>query len=230
MTILLERVVDAFPKLFLTRTVERQRALYSQAIDMSFKDQTWKEAEANYIFPHNRRILFESEFRKTAEECGLSVFDSFHAGDNCTYVMVKAKGLIITEHYVDGPKQFVRDAESRKQNAGVNKWLDEYTDERLLTQPLPKLGRNPIYLNLIHGCKFSKSKEGLLSVTDDSCFLRIAVPNEASEKYLYNWSVQEILMAYATASKSAAAPQAIEDTAVPKAKLRAKKHSAGNGE
>jgi len=231
-SILLDRLVRAYPKQFFTRLAERQQAIYAQSIAISFKDQSWESPEGNYILPHNRRILFESEFRKAAKDCKLHAFDSAHAGDNCTYVMVKADGLIITEHYVDGPKQFVRPAESRKQNAAVNNWLDEYTDENLLTQPLPKLGRNAIYLNLLHGCTLMTSPEGELVVNSESCFLRIAIPDDESQKYLYNWSIQEVLMAYATAPDSAAAPQAIEDKAQPrtKIKLKAKKHSAGNSE
>jgi hypothetical protein len=228
--IFLDRFVRAVPKQFLTRLLERQQALYAQSIAMSFNDQSWASAEANYILPHNRRILFESDFRKAAKEYGLSAFDSFHVGDNCAYVMVKADGLIITEHYVEGPKQFVRFAASRKQNAAVNSWVYEYTDDNLLTQPLPKLGRKPIYLNLLHGCALSQSSSGELSAIPESCFLRIAIPDDESQKYIYNWSAQEVLMAYAVTADSAAAPQAIEDKAQPRTKIKAKKRSTGNAE
>jgi hypothetical protein len=228
-SILLDRFVRTFPKQFLTRLLVRQQALYAQSLASAF-DQGWTRAEAMYLLPHFRRVLYESEFRKAAEECDLKAFDSFHAGDNCTYVMVKAEALIITEHYVDGPRQFVRPAKSREQNAAVNNWLDEYTDERLLTRPLPKLGRKSIYLNLLHGCALQESPKGDLSVSAESCFMRIAIPDEESQKYIYNWSVQEILMVYAATSDSAASPQAVKDQAQPRTKLKAKKHSAGNPE
>jgi len=229
-SILLDRFVRAFPRQFLTRILERQQALYEQSIAWSVKDQSWESAEADYVAPHIRRALFESEFRMAAKDCGLKTFDSYHAGANCQYVMVKAAGLIITEHYVDGPRQFVQPAKSREQNSGVNDWLDEYTDERLLIHPLPKIGRAAIYFNLLHGAAFSTSASGDTSIIVDSCFLRIAIPDDKFKKYLYNWSIQEVLMAYAEIPDSATAPQAIEDKAQPRPKLKVKKRAAGSTE
>src|SRR6266404_6070710 len=149
--------------------MERQQPIYQQSIALAF-NESWTRAEAMNTMPHIRRALWESEFRKTAIACGLKAYDTAHAGDNCTYVMVKAAGLVVTAHHVDGPKQFVRDAESRKQNAGINDWLPEHIDERLLLHPLPKLGRKPIYLNLLHGGSFTASTVGALAVDAASCF------------------------------------------------------------
>lgn len=229
--ILLDRFVRAFPKQFLTHLMERQQPIYQQSIALAF-NESWTRAEAMNTMPYIRRALWESEFRKTALACGLKAYDTAHAGDNCTCVMVKADGLIVTAHHVDGPGEFVRDAESRKQNAGINDWLPEHIDERLLLQPLPKLGRKPIYLNLLHGGPFVTSAVGVVTVDATSCFLRIAIPDDDSKKYLYNWSAQEVLLAYATAPAAAAVPQAVEDKAQPhkKAQLRPKRYSAGKTE
>ena len=146
---------------------------------------------------------------------------------------MKASGLIVTEHFVDGPRQFVRSAESRKQNAGVNAWMDEHTDERLFVEAPPKIDKKPIYVNLLHGAKFVKTADGSATFLPESSFLRIAIPDKDSQQYLYNWSAQELLMAYTAVENAAAAPQVIEDQAKPRTKvaqLKAKKFSAGQSE
>ena len=236
--ILLDRFVGAVPKQFVTRLLERQQSIYQQSIAMAFNQENWTPAEAMSVLPYIRRGLFESEFRKAGIECGLKTFDMPHAGENCSCVMVKANGLILTEHYVDGPGQCVRDALSRKQNSAVNKWLEEFADERLLLHPLPKLGRKPIYLNLLHGCHFANSETESLTIDPASCFLRFAIPefaiaDAASKKYLHNWSAQEVLLGYESAANAALAPQAIEDKAQPKRKAQVlvmKKTASGNAE
>jgi hypothetical protein len=123
--ILLERFVRAVPKEFVTRLLERQQPIYQQSIAIAF-NESWTATEAKNVLPYIRRGLFESDFRKAGIECGLKTFDMPHVGENCSCVMIKADGLILTEHYVDGPGHFVRDAESRRQNAAVNKWLEEF--------------------------------------------------------------------------------------------------------
>jgi hypothetical protein len=230
--ILLDRFVRAVPKQFIMRLVERQQTLYQQSIAIAF-NESWTSVEALNVLPYIRRGLMESDFRKSAIECGLKPFDMPHAGENCSCVMVKANGLILTAHFVDGPGQWVRDAKSREQNTAVNKFLNEYADERLLIHPLPKLGRKAIYLNLLHGGYFANSDSGILTVDPSSCFLHIAIPEDGSKKYLCNWSAQEILLAYATAADAAVAPQAVEDKAQPRKKIQSldvKKKAEGNAE
>lgn len=220
--LIVERFVRAFPKSFLTQLLERQQALYQQSIALAF-NETWTRTEAMNVLPHVRRALWESEFRQGAVQSGLKCFDMPHVGENCSCVMVKVDSLILTAHYVDGPGQFVRDAVSRKQNAAVNEWLPEHVDERLLVRPLPKFGRKPIYLNLLHGSHFHNSATGALISEPTSCFLRVAVPDDASKKYLYSWSAQDIIAAYATVLDAAAPVQAIEDKALPRKKAQGSK-------
>ncbi len=108
--------------------------------------------------------------------------------------------------------------------------MDEHIDERLFTMAPPKFEKKPIYFNLLHGAKFVKDAEGRALLQDGSQFLRLAIPDEGSQQYLYNWSAQEVLMSYIAVSEAAAAPQAIEDKARPRTKvqLKAKKYSADN--
>jgi hypothetical protein len=236
--LLLERLVGAVPREFVTWLLARQQTIYRQSIAFAFNNENWTPAEAMSVLPYIRRGLFESEFRKAGIECGLKTFDMPHAGENCSCVMVKASGLILTEHYVDGPGQWVRDALSRKQNTAVNRWLEEFADERLLLHPLPKLGRKPIYLNVLHGGHFANSETDSLTIDPSSCFLRFAIPefaiaDEGSKKYLHNWSAQEVLLAYESTANTALAPQTIEDKAQPKKKAQVlvmKKVASGNAE
>ncbi len=215
--VLIGRFVKAFPRQFLVRLSERQLGIYNQSIAVAC-GESWTAAEAVSVLPTLRRAFWESEIRKTAIECGLRPFDMYHAGENCTCVMVKADVMILTAHFVDGPGQLVREAESRKQNAAINAWMDEHTDERLLLQPLPKLGTKPIYLNLLHGAYFTKTASGELVVEPTSCFLHVAIPEAGAKRYCYNWSAQKILLAYDSVTETAAAPTAIEDNAKPRAK------------
>lgn len=215
---LLERFVRSFPKQFLVRLSERQQSIYHQSIAMA-STEAWTAAEAASVLPHIRRGFWESELRKVAVECGLRCFDMpFQDGESSTYVLVKARGMILTAHYVDGPHQFVREAESRKQNAAVNSWVNEHTNENLLLHPLPRLGTKPIYLNLLHGAFFMRSANGSVGIETTSCFLHLAIPEEAAKRYLYNWSAQEILLAYDSAAETAAGPHVIEDKATPRTK------------
>jgi hypothetical protein len=222
--ILLERILNVFPPSFVSRLVERQFSLYQQSIDQVMSEQPWSDVEAFTLLPYIRRALWESELRKTAIECGLKTFDLSHVGQNSSCVNVKAGGLVLTEHYVSGPSEFVRDAESRKQNSGVNRWLNHYTDQRLLTTPLPKLDEKPIYLNLLHGAVFPTSKKADVKVDAFTCFIRFAIPAADSRQYLAgcNWSAQELLQHYASAPRTATEPAVtVADRAKPVIKKKA---------
>ncbi|MCA1594755.1 MAG: hypothetical protein LC754_19430, partial [Acidobacteria bacterium] len=183
------------------------------------------------VLPHFRRALWESELRKCAVTSRLKPYDINHAGDNSSCVLIKAGELILTGHYVDGPDQHVRFAKSRQQNAGVNSWLDEYTDERLLTSPLPKIDQNSIYLNLIHGANFRDITANNRNIDATSCFLRVTIPAasapedeaQVSEKYLYNWSVEELVQFYTLKTEIA-----VVDRAHPRRKTKIAK--VGNSE
>ncbi len=214
---LLGRFLSAFPEQFLRRLVQRQKPLYAQSIAISFSE-SWSRVEGFSVLPGIRRALWENEARRAAIECGLRCADMPHAGDNCSCVTVNADGLILTVHYVDGPNQIVREAESRKQNAGVNQWLSYYTDERLLTSPIPKIGDRPIYLNLLHGAAFPTLISESLIVDDTSYFLRLAIPASDAGRYLYNWTAQELLQAYKTTPQAVSARTVLEDHARPRRK------------
>lgn len=228
-----EKFVRAFPPQFLQMLVLRQRSLYEQAIAMAF-DSAWAWPEAASVLPCMLRALWEAEVRAIAVGVGLRAVDRKHTAENCGYVMIDAGGLTLTVHRVASPHEFVRDAESRKENAAVNRFACcYYTDERLLTAPLPQPGSTPVYLNLLHGGHMARSVEGKMSVSPESLFLRVAIPDPLTRTYVRNWSAQELLSSYAVTPLGAPAAQLMEDRAVPRkraAEPRVKTQSAGANE
>lgn len=220
MDILLDRLIRAFPEQFLLRLRQSQTPVYQLSVEAAFSTLQWGKAEAMSVLPHVRRGLFEAEVRRAGEACGLDVSDSAHAGENCSCVTVRADGLVMTAHYVDGPGEFVRDAESRKQNAAVNEWMGEHCDERLLVRPLPRVGRKPIYLNLLHGGCFDDAGRAKPTLDPSTFFLRVCVPAaDGSRKYVRNWNALEILSAYASIPVAqAAGARGVEDKAQPRRK------------
>lgn len=222
---MLERFLEAVPEKFLKTLLERQGQMYRQSMDIALADvQPWSRAEALNVLPHIRRAVWEQGFRSTSIECGLKAFDLAHNGKNATCVHVKAKRLILTTHFVSTPGEFVREAESRKQNAGVNRWLSHYVDQRLLTYPVPKLDDKPIYINLLHGAVFpttNKSESDNFDVS--TCFIQIAIPAADSKQYLPGcvWNAQELLQHYAATEQTAAEPEVkIADRAIPRTKKK----------
>jgi hypothetical protein len=227
---LLDKITKSTPEGFFKQLFERQPALYAQALAVAFKEFTWKMPEGFHVLHAVRRALFENELRASALANAIPFYDVPHLGGNCSYVMVKSKPIIFTVHYVDGPCQFVREAESRKQNAGINKWVDYYLDERLFVEAPPAIRKDkPIYINILHGGDFSRITDGL-TVDPTSLFIRVAIPDSQSVQYVRNWSVQELIQAYASRSDSAAAQTEIEDKAKPVIRPKKKERGAGSSQ
>jgi hypothetical protein len=218
-----EKFLNAFPEKFLKRLYERQASIYQQTVAMSFQDQPWDSHEAYEILPHIRRATMEAAMRKSAIEAGLRTANLPHKGKNCGCVHVKSAGFTLTGHYVCNPKEFVREAESRKQNRGLNQWLDYHIDERLLVRPAPRLDSRPVYVNLLYGGVFPSRKNDTLTLDPTTFFLNIAVPSADMPQYQWApWSVQDLLRRYAEMPASQEEPQAvIADTARPTKKRKA---------
>lgn len=220
--VLLDRFLDAVPQTFVKTMLERQLPIYQQSIVLAFNEQPWTSAEATTLLPYLRRALWESEVRRAADACGLRTFDMAHIGKNSSCVHVKAGSIILTAHYVDSPNDFVREAESRKQNAGVNRWLTHYVDNRLLIAPVPSLGERPIYINMLHGAFFPMKKEDGAKVDPTTCFLRFGIPAADSNQYLAEcvWSAQELLLQYGPAAVAEPTPKNMPDEAKPTIKIK----------
>jgi hypothetical protein len=221
--VLLQRFLKEVPQGLVQWLLLRQTAIYQQSIELAFNEQPWTHAEAITLLPYLRRALWEADFRKAAIDQSLTARDSDHNAKNSSCVLVKAGSIILTGHCVEGPNKFVHEAESRKQNAGVNKWLNHYIDPRLLTSPVPKLDARPIYINVLHGALFPARRKDAMTVDPSTCFLRFAIPAADSNKYLAgcNWSAQELLTQYTPAVAVEPTAKNIPDEARPSIKKKA---------
>jgi hypothetical protein len=215
---LIDRITRAVPKTFWTDLKERQIPIYKQSLAISSAED-WSRVEALAVLPGNRRALFEHAMRQSAITAKLKPFDIPHLGDNSSCVTIKAAGLIIAGHFVDGPRQIPREAESRKQNAAVNRFITHHTDERLLLEPLPKFGNKPVYLNILHGGHFPSLKSDKLEIDPTTAFMRVGIPAQDCVKYLFNWSVEELLLEYAGKQDIGQQPE-IADRAHPQRKIQ----------
>jgi hypothetical protein len=220
--VLLDQFLSAVPKEFVMTVLARQMPLYLQSIATAFNEQPWTDAESVTALPYIRRAHWEADLRRTASACGLKPYDKEHVGKNSSCVHVKAKSIILTTHYVDAPNEFVREAESRKQNAGVNRWLTHHVDDRLLNTPVPKLEERPIYINMLHGAWFPLRREDGMMIDPATCFLRFAIPAADSNQYLAgcNWSAQELLSQYAPVPAADPIPKEMPDVARPSIKKK----------
>ena len=221
--VLLHRFLNAVPREFVKWLLVRQHSVYQQSIALAFNEQPWTNAEAITLLPYVRRALWEADFRKAAIEHGLKTHNSDHAAKNSSCVLVKADRIILTGHYVDGPNDFVREAESRKQNAGVNRWLNHHIDNRLLTTPVPTLDERPIYVNVLHGAWFPARREDAMTIDPSTSFLRFAIPAADSNQYLAgcNWSAQELLAQYSPVNIVEPTAKSLPDEAKPTIKKKA---------
>jgi hypothetical protein len=221
--ILLTRFLSEVPQGFVQWLLLRQLAIYRQSLELAFNEQPWGHAEAITLLPYLRRALWEADFRRAAIDQGLNTYDSDHNAKNSSCVLVKARSIILTGHCVVGPNMFVREAESRKQNAGVNKWLTHYVDQRLLTAPVPKLDQRPIYINVLHGALFPTRLQDAMTIDPSTCFLRFAIPAADSNQYLVgcNWSAQELLTKYVPAVAAEPTARSLPDEARPSIKKKA---------
>jgi hypothetical protein len=213
---LLDRIVRAIPERFFSQLKSRQLPIYKQSIAMSFAEP-WGRAEAFSVLPGNRRGLWECEMRQAAITSKIQHSDTPHSADNSSCVTARVDRLILTGHFVDGPDQLPREAVSRKQNAAVNRFQPYHINENLLTAPLPKFGKAPIYINILHGARFPYLKSDSLEIDVTTCFLRVAVPSHDSNSFLLNWSIEEVLAHYA-ATRTQEPPQGLVDRARPQRK------------
>jgi hypothetical protein len=221
--VLLQKFLSEVPQAFVKWLLERQLAIYQQSIEWAFNAQPWSNAEAVTLLPYIRRALWEADFRNAANHCGLKTHNSDHMARNSSCVLVKAGSIILTGHFVDGPNDLVREAESRKQNAGVNKWLSHYVDSRLLMAKVPPLEERPIYINVLHGAWFPARQQDAMTVDPTTCFLHFAIPEADSNQYLagYNWSAQELLSQYVPTAAVEPTAKVIPDEARPSIKKKA---------
>jgi hypothetical protein len=210
------------PVAFIARLIQRQEWIYEEARQQCFNGTLWSKAEARWMLGDTERAIFESEMRKAAKASGLNCEDADHLAKNCTYVKVSAANFRITAHRVPSPGCFVEPCESRKQDAAVNKFLDEWIDDGLLCAPLPKItSAKEIAIYVLHGA--TKSIEGKRTL-----FLELAAPDSELQDYRWNCSFADLRQSYLADAREPSAARSVEDKAKPKPKKKKDKPEAEN--
>ena len=178
------------PVEFVDHLTRRQRWVYEEANRQCYDNPLWTEAEARYILGHTERVLFENEMRKGAVSFGIDWENANHVGDNCTYVKVVSGKFKMTGHRVPCPGYFVRPAESRKQEAAVNRFMDGYVLDGALSIPLPLLKQaKQIAAYILHGTTVDENGEKKL-------FLQLAIPDSELDGYRWECSFVDLRQAY----------------------------------
>jgi len=160
--------------------------------------------------------------RKAARASGLNCEDADHLGNNCTYVKVSAANFRITAHRVSSPGCFVQPCESRKQDAAVNGFLDEWIDDGLLCVPLPNIkAAKEVAIYVLHGATRNTEGKRIL-------FLELAAPDSELQVYRWHCSFADLRQSYLADTREPGAARSVEDKAKPKPKKKKDKPEAEN--
>jgi hypothetical protein len=210
---------SAVPEKFVDYMMKRHQWFHAEANASAYRDPRWSGAEGSYIAGHLERILGESEMRKAAILSRLDCEDAEHNGRNCTCVKVHAGNLVITSHRVPSPGFMVREAESRKQAAVANRFLNGYVLEGALCAPLPTLeSAESIQVYLLHGTYIDPRTD------EKKFFMQFAVPDSLVEDYCWVSSLAQLKQEYIADARAAKqTPSTIKDNVRPKLKKPAKK-------
>lgn len=177
----------AVPEKFVDYMLQRHSWIHQEAYQRCYSDPLLSKAEARYLLGHTERALCEAEMRKAAQLCGLQWMDVEHNGGNCSCVKVHAGNLVISSHRVQTPRQMVQEAESRKQAAAANRFLNGYVLEGSLSAPLPTLAdAQQIHVYLLHGWTLD------LATDEKKFFMHLAVPDSEVVKYCWDCSLQQL--------------------------------------
>ncbi len=202
------------PVAFITRLIQRQEWIYEEARQYCLNSTLWSDVEGRWMLGDTERAIFESEMRKAAVASGLRCEDADHFGNNCKYVKVTASNFRITAHRVVTPGCFVQPCESRKQDAAVNEFLDEWIDEGLLCVPLPKIqSAKELAIYILHGA--TQNHEGKRTL-----FLELAAPDAELQVYRWHCSFADLRQSYLADARELGATRQVEDKAKPKPKKK----------
>jgi len=212
-------IMKSSPQRFWQEIASRQEALYNEAYSYSFNEGLWEKPEAETVLPVVRRALFENVVRQAARVARVESLDMMHKGDNYPYVLVKCAKLVMTAHHVPGPCHFVRPAESRKQNAAVNEWLDTWVRQELLIRPLPDLRRSGnVNVLILHG----QTREKMEGKEISSSFLQLAIPDADLNEYRRIYHVKDLLQSYSQQAVADKVDVRVADRARPAIRRRSK--------
>ena len=123
-------------------------------------------------------------------------------------------GHVKSTQNFQSPGCFVPPCESRKQDAAVNGFLDEWIDDGLLCVPLPKIeAAKEVAIYVLHGA--TRDQEGKRTL-----FLELAAPDSELQLYRWHCSFAELRQSYLADSRKLGSARPVEDKAKPKPKKR----------
>lgn len=211
-----EMILDNVPENFVRKIAEITPILYQEAFERAFNDPAWGPFEARYILPHQRRVLFEAQFRTIAGECGLLTTNRWHAGRNCNYTAVRAGRIVCTASAVESESAIARPAVSRRQHAAVNYLLQNPTFSFIDTAEVFKA--DTIYAMVTHG----PDQVDLRAVG----FLNIGIPAFHTGAWVEHYPLSELIRGYNERKKTHAQLEEVQDRVSPQVRKRRKGGSA----
>jgi hypothetical protein len=207
-------VRETVPEKFIDYMLQRQEWVYAEAYATAYRDPRWTKAEARSLVGDLERTLCESEIRKAATLSGMDWKDVEHNGKDCSCVNAFAGNLTITAHRVPAPGYVVQEAQSRKQAAAANRFMDGYFLDGALSSPLPQLASAPeIQIYLLHGTTVNpRTGERVL-------FMQVVAPDSEADGYCWKCSIHELKQDYLEASRlEQPKAEPVKDSVIPKIK------------
>ena len=206
---LLGKVLDQIPEGFIRQISNVLPRVYNEAYVRSFHDPAWGEPEGLYILPHNRRVLFEYQFRQLALDSGLEASPWLHAGRNCVYTAVKSGQFLLTASAVESENDLTRPAVSRRQHASINRLLQNPTFAFIDTSNFYTV--DTIYTIVTHGPDKGEPKE--------PGFLSLGIPSSDGRSWVKRYPFVELLQGYTSRKDTA---EKVRDLAMPTLKRKRK--------
>lgn len=195
---LLEEILSSVPKLFVAKMIEVQPLIYRESRDATYSGPVvLGDADAEYLWPHYRRALYETRLREVAAGCGLKAGVEVNAAGNHKYTVVKAGRFLMTCSHV-GDLSMLQPSLFRGQNSALNALLPQ-----LLLKDIADDVRQggELYAIILH-CE-DRQERGLV----EPGFLKFGVPAAGKgDKLEVAFDFSELLAAYGS-SGSVAAPE-----------------------
>jgi hypothetical protein len=211
---LFNALVAALPFGFLNKLKEAQPNIYQEAFHATHSDPLLESPEAEYLTPHLRRAIFETNFRKSAIDSGLTAAAQYNNRKTAQYTVVRAGNFIVTASYVNERSSRVRNALFRSDLSALNTLLSQMTLQPFDTPEMVGYREGSIYCILLHGPDpLDKTVPG---------FMQWAVPDQHNHDWVEQFDFADVYQA----SLNRQAPQQI-DLAKPVLKKR-KEEGGGN--
>ena len=188
---LFSALVAALPYSFLAGLSKSVPRLYLEAQESVSNDPLLDPVSAEYVIPHYRRGLFETEFLGLGKTAGLNAITRQNSRRTAKYTEVQSGNFIFTASYVNDPSASVRYAQFRTHLSGLNQLMSQlsftgegFTSENLLARVESE---GLIYCIVLHGPNpIDRKSVG---------FMKFAFPHPTLNKWLADFDFSQVLQA-----------------------------------